>query len=745
MTKDLVEDDTVFVNEAPVSESSFGDIELLCGEVVLEKIEYICIVLSAVTSVSLVPGVLIITNYRLCFTPFENNTYGSCKFESIHVPLGAIAKVEKVGSAEDGYVHTYMLNIMCKDTRTLSLGFLPHHHSRRKTRELLLEALSPSSGLERAFVFAHEYSCSDGFDGWNVYDDINEYKRLGVLGEDSMWRITDVNVGFEVSQSYPQRLVVPRVCSDELIREAAKFRGNGRFPALTWRHPKSGASLCRCAQPHVGFSRSRCMEDEDLVAAILAANVKNPSCCHIIDARGKASALGQAALGGGYENTNHYENTQLAFMGIENIHCMRASFERLREFCLTYCRGTASFRHDDWPFDLDNTRWLEHIQCCLNASCRIVSLLEDDGASVIVHCTDGWDRTSQLCTLAELMLDPYYRTIEGFQVLIEKDWLAFGHQFATRCGQYSTSSDEKYSPIFQQWLDSVWQLTMQFPTAFEFNDRYLQFIARHFVSGRFGTFLFDTVCERLQMDLRTRTASVWSHAHDCEEEFRNPVYTMSEAPLRPDCSLKKMLLWVDLYMRPLPRPPIQPVVLRSSVRRPVPEGILAEAETTALTNMLRHADTRINKLARALGGEVSRRMDAEARAVNAEKRVELLETCLRAHGISDPVVSNKDTSENSESCATGDTDGWEPIDELEETTVDTCAPRSVETLPPPCSNPREIPCSRTPEPCSENPACGRGPDDAGGSDLSISPCVVQALQLEHLMRTPPQASIVVEA
>ena len=36
------------------------------------------------------------------------------------------------------------------------------------------------------------------------------------------------------------------------------------------------------------------------------------------------------------------------------------------------------------------------------------------------------DRTSQLSSLAQLMLEPYYRTIIGFEVLIEKDWLSFG-------------------------------------------------------------------------------------------------------------------------------------------------------------------------------------------------------------------------------------------------------------------------------------------------------------------------------
>lgn len=36
--------------------------------------------------------------------------------------------------------------------------------------------------------------------------------------------------------------------------------------------------------------------------------------------------------------------------------------------------------------------------------------------SVLVHCSDGWDRTAQVCSVASLLLDPYYRTMKGFMV-----------------------------------------------------------------------------------------------------------------------------------------------------------------------------------------------------------------------------------------------------------------------------------------------------------------------------------------
>jgi len=53
------------------------------------------------------------------------------------------------------------------------------------------------------------------------------------------------------------------------------------------------------------------------------------------------------------------------------------------------------------------------------------------GSSVVVHCSDGWDRTAQLTSLSMLMLDSYYRTLRGFQVLLEKEWIGFGHKFAS--------------------------------------------------------------------------------------------------------------------------------------------------------------------------------------------------------------------------------------------------------------------------------------------------------------------------
>ena len=46
----------------------------------------------------------------------------------------------------------------------------------------------------------------------------------------------------------------------------------------------------------------------------------------------------------------------------------------------------------------------------------LIKAVAEESVNVVVHCSDGWDRTAQTCSLASIILDPYYRTMHGFQV-----------------------------------------------------------------------------------------------------------------------------------------------------------------------------------------------------------------------------------------------------------------------------------------------------------------------------------------
>ena len=62
----------------------------------------------------------------------------------------------------------------------------------------------------------------------------------------------------------------------------------------------------------------------------------------------------------------------------------------------------------------------------------VVAMVDTESASVLVHCSDGWDRTSQLCSVSQILLDPHFRTIRGLSCLLEKEWASFGHKFRER-------------------------------------------------------------------------------------------------------------------------------------------------------------------------------------------------------------------------------------------------------------------------------------------------------------------------
>lgn len=65
-----------------------------------------------------------------------------------------------------------------------------------------------------------------------------------------------------------------------------------------------------------------------------------------------------------------------------------------------------------WLSALESTKWLQHLSLLLKAALLVVHAVDRDHRPVLVHCSDGWDRTPQIVALSKLLLDPYYRTIE---------------------------------------------------------------------------------------------------------------------------------------------------------------------------------------------------------------------------------------------------------------------------------------------------------------------------------------------
>jgi hypothetical protein len=198
--------------------------------------------------------------------------------------------------------------------------------------------------------------------------------------------------------------------------------------------------------------------------------------------------------------------------------------------------------------NLPNTFWYETIILIIKGGFQIFNTIKNEEKTVLIHCSDGWDRTSQLSALSQILLDKYYRTLEGFIVLVEKDWLSFGHQFRLRNGFCPKEKRDEFSPIFLQWLDCVYQIMEQNCSKFEFNVNLLSYIAERIFCGKYGTFIFNSDKERKDNNAKETTISIWSEILEKEKDFKNPIYD-SNNNQEIQINYKKVKLWKEYFLR----------------------------------------------------------------------------------------------------------------------------------------------------------------------------------------------------
>lgn len=161
--------------------------------------------------------------------------------------------------------------------------------------------------------------------------------------------------------------------------------------------------------------------------------------------------------------------------------------------------GEDSTLEDNSFHSFASSKWLSHVASLMRGAVSVADSLHH-GYPMLVHCSDGWDRTSQLTAFAQLLLDPFYRTISGFLMLIHKEFVSFGHKFEDRMGH--GHSHKEMAPIFMQFLDCVYQCLHQFPCDFEFTSYFLDLLVQAVNSGHFISFRMNHEQERMLLLLQ---------------------------------------------------------------------------------------------------------------------------------------------------------------------------------------------------------------------------------------------------
>lgn len=191
---------------------------------------------------------------------------------------------------------------------------------------------------------------------------------------------------------------------------------------------------------------------------------------------------------------------------------------------------------------LHNTKWLRHVSSLLSLTVKIVNCLSYFQRNVFLEeQRQNLDCSCILTSLTKICLNPKYRTVVGLENLIQKEWFLAGHQFNKRMQSlafsagslndddylqpdnsdtnkrrnsissmtsvHTTSRDDasnqdsrtsksnrnEMTPSFLLFLDCLFQLTLQYPNEFEFNEFYLINMWDYSCSGLSFTFSFNGI------------------------------------------------------------------------------------------------------------------------------------------------------------------------------------------------------------------------------------------------------------
>lgn len=252
------------------------------------------------------------------------------------------------------------------------------------------------------------------------------------------WVVSDVNKDYKICDSYSQKIILPNNSSlKNCITHARNFRDQHRFPIVSYINKNSNLIL-RSSQPMTGIMNRTNSQDEFLIKGYLkSADTKDNNKFIIVDCRPIKNVYAQKyILGGGTENIQNYQFSDLKskdlftskayFLGFPNVHILSDQYSAMVDY---YILGKNQQQEEISPLSFD---WYLNIEHVLKEVDYLLKEYLLNGSHLLIHCTHGWDRTSLTTSLLMICTDPYYRTIEGFLVLVQLEWLNYGFRFAER-------------------------------------------------------------------------------------------------------------------------------------------------------------------------------------------------------------------------------------------------------------------------------------------------------------------------
>ncbi|XP_017791187.1 PREDICTED: myotubularin-related protein 10-B [Habropoda laboriosa] len=528
-----------------------NNVKLLPGECMVTKAQSV-LMFSPVSDLKQgTSGILSVTNFKLTFITTEdtngedvarqqNHLYGymdTCltNIQDIYVTVGDKKRKLVPGNTVPSKVKGIF--IICKNLRTWSFSFKfsPIGDGKNLLQALLHHTFPSKHDLLFAYDYQEAYYSS--LDKTvrlfrDISDWYNELERT-ICNEKfrKLWRLSTVNIDFKLCRSLSRYIIVPASITDSQLMDAAKHFQGSRPPIWAWS------------------------------SAHGAALVKMPELSPLVTNRMQENIM--------FENVRKSHPQKMPPIVLElnkdiNIKLIAIAFSKFASLCSPENIRQFWLQDNNFYSSVENTKWLKYVSYCLSKTVETCNHLHS-GFSVILQEGAGTDLCCIISSLVQLLLDPYFRTLNGFQSLLQKEWVAGGHPFCDRLGHIAKRPMEK-SPLFLLYLDCVWQLIQQFPAEFEFTETYLTTLwdAAHVCI--FDTFIFN--CEKDRVAAATDPEkplvlrSVWDWREQFNDQdillFYNPLYNPRVADSSEKCEIKPLYhiatieLWTQCYFRWIP-------------------------------------------------------------------------------------------------------------------------------------------------------------------------------------------------
>lgn len=221
--------------------------------------------------------------------------------------------------------------------------------------------------------------------------------------------------------------------------------------------------------------------------------------------------------------------TKVISLGLPGADEVNESYEELS----TLVTSEAEMRRISIWKSLEKNSFFKFCKNYVAAAIQISKTIKK-GRPVMIQSTKsmsghaGDSTTNVLMALVQLLVDPYFRTFEGFLALIEKEWTMY-FTFA-----FAPPEDPSPNAIFVMFLHCVWMCHQLRSEAFEFDASLLDYIHSELYSARYHDFIFLNRYDRLKVsrfgDLEEESESE-EEREVVRKRARSPTESMSATPI----------------------------------------------------------------------------------------------------------------------------------------------------------------------------------------------------------------------